>query len=77
MTRGGSAIAFCAEMTQRADAPCVVMLSAASTPERVVTAIRAGANGGGPEGRGDRSSSSVIGSRDPAVKAMLDHPNLT
>jgi CheY-like chemotaxis protein len=29
-----SAIAFCAEMTQRADAPRVVMLSAASTPER-------------------------------------------
>jgi DNA-binding NarL/FixJ family response regulator len=38
-----SAIAFCAEMTKRADAARVVMLSAASTPERIVTAIRAGA----------------------------------
>ncbi len=38
-----SAIAFCAEMTQRADAPRVVMVSAASKPERIVAAVRAGA----------------------------------
>jgi DNA-binding NarL/FixJ family response regulator len=38
-----AAIPLCAEMTQRAGAPLVVMLSAASTPERIVTAIRAGA----------------------------------
>lgn len=38
-----SAIAFCTEMTQRADAPRVVMLTAASTPEQIVIAIRAGA----------------------------------
>jgi DNA-binding NarL/FixJ family response regulator len=38
-----SAVAFCAEMTQRADAPRVVMLSAASKPERIVAAVRAGA----------------------------------
>src|ERR1700756_2853082 len=40
-----SAIAFCGEMTRRADAPRVVMLSAASEPERVVAAVRAGAAG--------------------------------
>jgi two-component system NarL family response regulator len=38
-----SAIAFCAEMTRRADPPRVVMLSAASKPERIVAAVRAGA----------------------------------
>lgn len=38
-----SAIAFCAEITRRADAPRVVMLSAASKPERIVAAVRAGA----------------------------------
>jgi two-component system NarL family response regulator len=38
-----SAIAFCAEMTRRADPPRVVMLSAASRPERIVAALRAGA----------------------------------
>jgi two-component system NarL family response regulator len=38
-----SAFAFCAETIQRPDTPRVVMLSAASTPERIVTAIRAGA----------------------------------
>jgi DNA-binding NarL/FixJ family response regulator len=38
-----SAIAFCAERTRRADAPRVVMLSAASKPERIVAAVRAGA----------------------------------
>ena len=38
-----SAIAFCAEMKRRADAPRVVMLSAASAPERIATAVRAGA----------------------------------
>ena len=37
-----SAIAFCAERTPRADAPRVVMLSAASKPERIVAAVRAG-----------------------------------
>jgi two-component system NarL family response regulator len=40
-----SAIAFCAEMTRRVDAPRVVMLSAASKPELVVAAVRAGAAG--------------------------------
>lgn len=38
-----SAIVFCAEMTRRADAPRVVMLSGASKPERIVAAVRAGA----------------------------------
>ena len=38
-----SAVAFCAERTRRADAPRVVMLSVASTPERIVAAVRAGA----------------------------------
>jgi DNA-binding NarL/FixJ family response regulator len=38
-----SAIAFCSELTRRADPPRVVMLSAASRPERIVIALRAGA----------------------------------
>jgi two-component system NarL family response regulator len=38
-----SAITFCAEMTKSPDGPRVIMLSTASTPERIVTAIRAGA----------------------------------
>jgi DNA-binding NarL/FixJ family response regulator len=38
-----SAIAFCAETTKRADAARVIMLSAASRPERIVAALRAGA----------------------------------
>jgi two-component system NarL family response regulator len=38
-----SAIAFCAEMTQRQDPPRIVMLSVASEPERIVAAVRAGA----------------------------------
>jgi len=38
-----SAFAFCAEMARRVDAPRVVMLSAASKPERIVAAVRAGA----------------------------------
>jgi DNA-binding NarL/FixJ family response regulator len=38
-----SAMAFCTEMAQRADAPWVVMLSAASDARRIITAIRAGA----------------------------------
>lgn len=38
-----SAIAFCAEITRREDAPRVVMLSVASAPERIVAAVRAGA----------------------------------
>ena len=38
-----SAIAFCADMTRRADPPRIVMLSAASEPERIVAAVRAGA----------------------------------
>ena len=38
-----SAIAFCAEMTRRAEASRVIMLSAASRPERIVAALRAGA----------------------------------
>jgi DNA-binding NarL/FixJ family response regulator len=38
-----SAIAFCAEMTQRQDPPRIVMLSVASEPERIVAAMRAGA----------------------------------
>jgi DNA-binding NarL/FixJ family response regulator len=37
-----SAVAFCAEITRRTDAPRVVMLSAASKPERIVAAVRAG-----------------------------------
>ena len=41
--RNGSAIAFCAEMTRRGDQSCVVMLSAASQPARIVAAVRAGA----------------------------------
>jgi two-component system, NarL family, response regulator LiaR len=39
-----SAIAFCTELTRRAGAPRVVMLSAASKPERIVAAVRAGAS---------------------------------
>jgi two-component system, NarL family, response regulator LiaR len=38
-----SAIAFCSEMMRRVDAPRIVMLSAASKPERIVAALRAGA----------------------------------
>ncbi len=38
-----SAISFCSEMTRRRDPPRVVMLSAASEPERIVAAVRAGA----------------------------------
>src|SRR6185437_5085111 len=38
-----SAIAFCAEMARRVAAPRVIMLSAASQPERIVAAVRAGA----------------------------------
>lgn len=38
-----SAIAFCSETARRADAPRVVMLTAASAPERIVAAVRAGA----------------------------------
>jgi two-component system NarL family response regulator len=41
--RGDSAVTFCTEMTQRVNAPRVVMLSAASEAQRIVTAIRAGA----------------------------------
>jgi DNA-binding NarL/FixJ family response regulator len=40
---GDSGIAFCAEMTRREHAPCVVMLSAASDAHRIVVAVRAGA----------------------------------
>lgn len=36
-------VAFCAEMTRRVHAPCVVMLSAASDAQRIVPAVRAGA----------------------------------
>jgi DNA-binding NarL/FixJ family response regulator len=39
----GSGVAFCADMAQRAPAPRVVMLSAASEAQRIVAAIRAGA----------------------------------
>ena len=39
-----SAVAFCAEITQRADAPRVVMLSAVSKAVRIVAAVRAGAS---------------------------------
>jgi DNA-binding NarL/FixJ family response regulator len=38
-----SAIAFCADMTQSGDRSRVVMLGAASQPERIVAAVRAGA----------------------------------
>lgn len=38
-----SAITFCSKTTSRADAPRVLMLSVASTPERIVSAVRAGA----------------------------------
>lgn len=38
-----SAIALCAQMTRRAGAPRIVMLSAASKPERIVAAVRTGA----------------------------------
>ncbi len=38
-----SAVGFCAEMTRRADAARVVMLSAASRAQRIVAAVRAGA----------------------------------
>jgi DNA-binding NarL/FixJ family response regulator len=37
-----SAIAFCSEMMRRQDPPRIVMLSAASEPERIVAAVRAG-----------------------------------
>jgi two-component system NarL family response regulator len=40
-----SALAFCAEMTQRVHAPHVVMLSAASDAQRIVAAVRDGAVG--------------------------------
>lgn len=39
----GLSVAFCAEMTRRAPAPRVVMLSAASDAQRIVGAVRAGA----------------------------------
>ena len=38
-----SSFTFCAEMTRRLPAPCVVMLSAASEAQRIVAAVRAGA----------------------------------
>jgi DNA-binding NarL/FixJ family response regulator len=38
-----AAIAFCSEMVRRPDPPRIVMLSAASEPERIVAAVRAGA----------------------------------
>ena len=38
-----SSVAFCAEMTRRVPAPCVVMLSAVSEAQRIVAAVRAGA----------------------------------
>jgi DNA-binding NarL/FixJ family response regulator len=38
-----SAIAFCADMTRSGEHPRVVMVSAASHPERIVAAVRAGA----------------------------------
>jgi DNA-binding NarL/FixJ family response regulator len=38
-----SAIAFCADMTRSGEQPRVIMVSAASQPERIVAAIRAGA----------------------------------
>jgi two-component system NarL family response regulator len=38
-----SAIAFCSEMMRRQDPPRIVMLSAASEPERIVAAVRTGA----------------------------------
>lgn len=38
-----SAIALCTELTRRTGAPRIVMLSAASKPERIVAAVRAGA----------------------------------
>jgi DNA-binding NarL/FixJ family response regulator len=38
-----SAIAFCSEMVKRPDPPRIIMLSAASEPERIVAAVRAGA----------------------------------
>jgi two-component system NarL family response regulator len=38
-----SAIDFCPEIMQRPDPPCIVMLSDASEPERIVAAVRAGA----------------------------------
>jgi two-component system NarL family response regulator len=38
-----AAIAFCSEMVRRQDPPRIVMLSAASEPERIVAAVRAGA----------------------------------
>jgi DNA-binding NarL/FixJ family response regulator len=40
---GDSSVAFCAEMSRRVSAPYVVMLSAATEAERIVTAVRAGA----------------------------------
>lgn len=39
-----SAVAFCSEMTRRPDPPRIVMLSLASEPERIVSAVRAGAS---------------------------------
>jgi DNA-binding NarL/FixJ family response regulator len=38
-----SSVAFCTEMRRRVPAPCVVMVSAASEAQRIVTAVRAGA----------------------------------
>ncbi|HEY7260326.1 MAG TPA: response regulator transcription factor [Trebonia sp.] len=38
-----SAIAFCADMTRSEEQPRVIMVSAASQPERIVAAVRAGA----------------------------------
>ncbi len=38
-----SAVDFCSEMMRRQDPPRIVMLSAASEPERIVAAVRAGA----------------------------------
>ena len=40
---GDSAIAFCSDMMRSGGRPRVVMLSAASQPERIVAAVRAGA----------------------------------
>ena len=40
---GGSALALCGELTRRAGAPRVVMLGAASMPQQMVAAVRAGA----------------------------------
>ena len=40
---GNAALHLCAQMSARAVAPCVVMLSASSRPERIVHGLRAGA----------------------------------